>query len=75
MKISTGQGFPDSFVWNAALDLMKNENVHAITGPQRSTEAKFVAKLGEKAHVPILSFSATSPFLSPNHNPFFIQTP
>nr|POF09066.1 glutamate receptor 2.2 [Quercus suber] len=58
----------------AALDLMKNENVHAIIGPQRSTQAKFVAKLGEKAHVPILSFSATSPFLSPNHNPFFIQT-
>ena len=53
---------------------MKNENVHAIIGPQRSTEAKFVAKLGEKAHVPIFSFSATSPFLSPNHNPFFIQT-
>jgi len=53
---------------------MKNENVHAIIGPQRSTQAKFVAKLGEKAHVPILSFLATSPFLSLNHNPFFIQT-
>ena len=53
---------------------MKNEKVHAIIGPQSSAQAKFVANLGEKAQVPILSFSATSPFLSPNHNPFFIQT-
>uniref|UniRef100_A0A2N9FII7 Ionotropic glutamate receptor C-terminal domain-containing protein n=1 Tax=Fagus sylvatica TaxID=28930 RepID=A0A2N9FII7_FAGSY len=53
---------------------MKNEKVHAIIGPQRSAQVKFVANLGEKAQVPILSFSATSPFLSPNHNPFFIQT-
>ncbi|GMY35461.1 glutamate receptor 2.8-like [Fagus crenata] len=58
----------------AALDLMKNEKVHAIIGPQRSAQAKFVADLGEKAQVPILSFSTTSPFLSLNHNPFFIQT-
>ncbi|KAM3762369.1 hypothetical protein ACB098_01G339700 [Castanea mollissima] len=53
---------------------MKNEKVHAIIGPQSSAQAKFVANLGERAHVPILSFSATSPFLSTNHNPFFIQT-
>ena len=53
---------------------MKNEKVHAIIGPQRSAQAKFVASLGEKAQVPILSFSATSPFLSPNYSPFFIQT-
>ncbi|KAL4654542.1 hypothetical protein ACB092_01G387000 [Castanea dentata] len=58
----------------AALDLMKNEKVHAVIGPQSSAQAKFVANLGERAHVPILSFSATSPFLSTNHNPFFIQT-
>ncbi|KAM3714494.1 hypothetical protein ACJW31_01G336700 [Castanea mollissima] len=56
------------------LDLMKNVKVHAIIGPQSSAQAKFVANLGERAHVPILSFSATSPFLSTNHNPFFIQT-
>ncbi|KAM3714493.1 hypothetical protein ACJW31_01G336600 [Castanea mollissima] len=58
----------------AALDLMNNEKVHAIIGPQSSAQAKFVANLGEKAHVPILSFSATSPLLTTNHNPFFIQT-
>ncbi|PON42716.1 Ionotropic glutamate receptor [Parasponia andersonii] len=53
---------------------MKDENIHAIIGPQRSTEAKFVVNLGEKAKVPIISFSATSPSLSPTHNPFFIRT-
>ena len=53
---------------------MNNEKVHAIIGPQSSAQAKFVANLGEKAHVPILSFSATSPLLTTNHNPFFIQT-
>ena len=53
---------------------MNKEKVHAIIGPQSSTQAKFVANLGEKAHVPILSFSATSPLLTTNHKQFFIQT-
>ncbi|XP_041018053.1 glutamate receptor 2.3-like [Juglans microcarpa x Juglans regia] len=58
----------------AALDLMKNEEVHAIIGPQRSSQAKFVVDIAEKVKVPILSFSATSPSLSPNRSPFFIRT-
>ncbi|KAL5842297.1 hypothetical protein ACOSQ3_012900 [Xanthoceras sorbifolium] len=57
-----------------ALDLMKNEEVHVIIGPQRSAQAKFVISLGEKSEVPIISFSATSPGLSPTENPFFIRT-
>lgn len=44
---------------------MKNEEVEAIIGPQRSSEAKFVIELGAKTQVPILSFSATSPALTP----------
>ncbi|KAG6644194.1 glutamate receptor 2.1-like [Carya illinoinensis] len=59
---------------SAALDLMKNEEVHAIIGPQSSAQAKFVIELGRKAQVPIISFSATSPSLSPAQNPFFIRT-
>ncbi|XP_035549154.1 glutamate receptor 2.8-like isoform X1 [Juglans regia] len=59
---------------SAALDLMMNEEVHAIVGPQRSAQAKFVIELGRKAQVPIISFSATSPSLSPAQNPFFIRT-
>nr|POF12585.1 glutamate receptor 2.8 [Quercus suber] len=59
---------------SAALDLMKNEEVQAIIGPQRSAQAKFVIELGRKAQVPIISFSATSPSLSPSQNQFFIRT-
>ncbi|KAH9654081.1 glutamate receptor 2.8 [Citrus sinensis] len=60
----------------SAIDLMKNEKVHAIIGPQRSSEAKFVINLGEKAKVPIISFSATSPSLSPSEheNKFFVRS-
>lgn len=54
--------------------MINNEQVQAIIGPQTSTEAKFVIDLGEKAQIPIVSFSATSPSLSPTQNPFFIRT-
>ncbi|XP_059461982.1 glutamate receptor 2.8-like [Corylus avellana] len=57
-----------------ALDLIKNEEVQAIIGPQTSAQAKFVIQLGRKARVPIISFSATSPCLSPSQNPLFIRT-
>uniref|UniRef100_A0A2N9IK22 Glutamate receptor n=1 Tax=Fagus sylvatica TaxID=28930 RepID=A0A2N9IK22_FAGSY len=59
---------------SAALDLMKNEEVQAIIGPQTSAQARFVIELGRKAQVPIISFSATSPSLSPSQNPFFLRT-
>ncbi|XP_004288908.1 PREDICTED: glutamate receptor 2.8-like [Fragaria vesca subsp. vesca] len=57
-----------------ALHLINKENVTAIIGPQSSAEAKFVIELGRTKHVPIISFSATSPSLSPSHNPFFIRS-
>uniref|UniRef100_A0A3N7GF68 Receptor ligand binding region domain-containing protein n=1 Tax=Populus trichocarpa TaxID=3694 RepID=A0A3N7GF68_POPTR len=53
---------------------MKNEEVEAIIGPQRSSEAKFVIELGNKTQVPILSFSATSPALTPVQSNYFIRT-
>ena len=53
---------------------MKNEEVEAIIGPQRSSEAKFVIELGAKTRVPILSFSATSPALTPVQSNYFIRT-
>ncbi|XP_061966126.1 glutamate receptor 2.8-like isoform X2 [Populus nigra] len=59
---------------SAALDLMKNEEVEAIIGPQRSSEAKFVIELGAKTQVPILSFSATSPALTTVQSNYFIRT-
>ncbi|BFG14671.1 hypothetical protein CerSpe_009450 [Prunus speciosa] len=54
--------------------MMKKEKVQAIIGPQRSAEAKFVMELGRKTKVPIISFSATSPSLSPSRSPFFVRT-
>nr|POF12588.1 glutamate receptor 2.7 [Quercus suber] len=52
---------------------MKKEEVQAIIGPQRSAQPRFVIELGRKAQVPIISFSATSPYLSPSQNKFFIR--
>ena len=53
---------------------MKNKEVQAIIGPQTSAQARFVIELGRKAQVPIISYSATSPSLSPSQNPFFLRT-
>ncbi|CAI9764829.1 unnamed protein product [Fraxinus pennsylvanica] len=57
----------------ATLDLLQNVKVDAIIGPQKSTQANFVMDLGDRARVPILSFSATSPSLIPRTH-YFVQT-
>ncbi|XP_004292897.1 PREDICTED: glutamate receptor 2.7-like [Fragaria vesca subsp. vesca] len=57
----------------AALNLIKNEEVQAIIGPVTSMQTSFVINLGEQAHVPIISFSATSPSLTSLWSPYFIQ--
>ncbi|KAF3796308.1 Glutamate receptor 2-7 [Nymphaea thermarum] len=58
----------------SAIDLLKNvEAVQAILGPLRSGEADFVANIGEKIHVPVISFTATSPSLSLAKQPYFIR--
>ncbi|KAJ4841960.1 hypothetical protein Tsubulata_047655 [Turnera subulata] len=56
-----------------ALDLIRNEEVQAIIGPTTSTEAEFVINLGEKAQVPIISYSATSPSLTSIRSPYFFR--
>jgi ionotropic glutamate receptor len=56
-----------------ALYLIKNVEVQAIIGPQNSMQANFVIDLGEKAQVPIISFSATSPSLTSLRSPYFFQ--
>lgn len=61
-----------SFYTDAALSLLKDVEVDAIIGPQKSGHANFVIGLGDRAHVPIISFSATSP-LHPQ-TPYFVQT-
>ncbi|GMH09237.1 hypothetical protein Nepgr_011078 [Nepenthes gracilis] len=57
----------------AALYLMEKVKVKAIVGPVTSMEARFVIDLGAKAQVPIISYSATSPFLSYGQLPYFIR--
>nr|GMD47378.1 glutamate receptor 2.8-like [Ipomoea batatas] len=71
-------GFRDSKeqTLNAAssgLELLKEVKVDAIIGPQKSAQANFLMDLGDKAKVPVISFSATSPSLRPR-SPYFIQT-
>lgn len=63
--------FPNEI--HAALDLIKNVEVQAIIGPQSSMQANFIIDLGVKAHVPIISFSATSPSLSSLRSPYFFR--
>uniref|UniRef100_A0A7N0T9M2 Glutamate receptor n=1 Tax=Kalanchoe fedtschenkoi TaxID=63787 RepID=A0A7N0T9M2_KALFE len=58
---------------SAVLDLIKNGQVEAIIGPGTSMQAHFMLNLGHKAQVPIISFSATSPLLSPLRNPYFFR--
>ncbi|EYU21236.1 hypothetical protein MIMGU_mgv1a023982mg, partial [Erythranthe guttata] len=57
----------------SALDLLKDVQVDAIIGPQKSAQANFVIGLGDAAKVPVISFKATSPSLRPQ-TPYFIQT-
>ncbi|KAH1040127.1 hypothetical protein J1N35_041870 [Gossypium stocksii] len=57
-----------------ALDLIDNEEVDAIIGPQKTMQARFVIDVSQKAQVPVVSFSATSPSLSTTQNPFFVRT-
>jgi glutamate receptor, ionotropic, plant len=57
----------------SALELITQQKVHAILGPGTSPESDFVADMGTKAKVPIISFSATSPSVSHSHSPFFIR--
>ncbi|KAK1276934.1 Glutamate receptor 2.9 [Acorus gramineus] len=58
---------------SAALHLLGQEQVQAILGPQRSSQAKFIAELGNKARVPVISSSARSPSLSSAQIPYFVQ--
>ncbi|GKV52072.1 hypothetical protein SLEP1_g58676 [Rubroshorea leprosula] len=58
----------------AALDLIKNVQVQAVIGPSNSMQANFMIALGNKSQVPIISFSATRPFLiSSMRSPYFFR--
>ncbi|XP_010548172.1 PREDICTED: glutamate receptor 3.1 isoform X2 [Tarenaya hassleriana] len=56
-----------------ALQFMETDTV-AIIGPQTSTMAHVLSHLSNELHVPLLSFMALDPSLSPLQYPFFVQT-
>ncbi|GMP48554.1 hypothetical protein CsSME_00015869 [Camellia sinensis var. sinensis] len=55
------------------VDLLKTEQVKVIIGPLTSMQANFLILLGVQAHVPIISFSTTSPSLSYLRSPYFFR--
>jgi glutamate receptor, ionotropic, plant len=55
-----------------AVDLLNNQ-VEAIIGPMTSAQTEFVAYLCNRSRVPLISYSATSPAISPAHLPYFIR--
>ncbi|KAI3870039.1 hypothetical protein MKW92_011823 [Papaver armeniacum] len=58
----------------AAINLIQDDEVQAIIGPMTSAEAIYMLHLGKKTQIPVISFSATSPSISPSRNPYFIRT-
>ncbi|KAF5195603.1 Glutamate receptor 2.2, partial [Thalictrum thalictroides] len=57
----------------AAMDLLRNSKLKVIIGPQKSAQTEFIVDLGEKAQIPVVSFSATIPSIY-SRVPYFIQT-
>ncbi|KFK29761.1 hypothetical protein AALP_AA7G175600 [Arabis alpina] len=57
----------------AALDLIANNEVKAILGPWTSMQTQFMIEIGKKSQVPIVSYSATSPFLTTIRSPYFFR--
>lgn len=56
-----------------ALRFMETDTV-AIIGPQSSVMAHVLSHLANQLHVPLLSFTALDPTLSPLQYPYFVQT-
>ncbi|OMO89095.1 GPCR, family 3 [Corchorus olitorius] len=57
----------------AAADLIKKVELQAIIGTINSMQANFVINLGNNSHVPIISFSTTSPALTSFRSPYFLR--
>ncbi|KAG2643579.1 hypothetical protein PVAP13_2KG345002 [Panicum virgatum] len=69
-----GSVAPTTTQYQRAIDLLKNFKVQAIIGPKMSMQARFTIGIGNKTNVPILSYSATSPYLSANQSKYFVRT-
>ncbi|CAN8221470.1 unnamed protein product [Cochlearia groenlandica] len=58
---------------DASIELIKNTQVKAILGPWTSMQAHFMIEISQKTRVPLVSYSATSPFLSSLRSPYFFR--
>lgn len=56
-----------------ALQFLENDTV-AIIGPQFSATAHVISHIADELKVPLLSFAATDPTLSPTQFPFLVRT-
>lgn len=56
-----------------ALQYMETESI-AIIGPQNAVMAHVLSHFANELHVPLLSFTALDPTLSPLQYPYFVQT-
>lgn len=61
------------FLLITALKFMETETV-AIIGPQNAILAHALSHIANEVHVPLLSFTALDPTLSPLQYPYFVQT-
>ncbi|XP_062228309.1 LOW QUALITY PROTEIN: glutamate receptor 2.3-like [Phragmites australis] len=57
----------------AAVDLIRNEKVSVVIGPQSALQAEFVTYLANKTKVPAVSFSATRDAVAQYHIPYFLR--
>ena len=57
----------------AALDLIRDEKVSVVIGPQSALQAEFVTYLANKTKVPVISFSATGDAAIQYHLPYFLR--
>ncbi|TVU12247.1 hypothetical protein EJB05_45882, partial [Eragrostis curvula] len=58
---------------SAAVDLINNEKVSVIIGPQSTLQAEFVTYLANKTNIPAISFSATGDSITQYHVPYFLR--
>ncbi|XP_047050391.1 glutamate receptor 2.8-like [Lolium rigidum] len=71
LKIMQYNSSADVVIAASAGMLMTTQGARAILGPRSSVESAFVADLATHAEVPVVSFSATSPSVSPTAARFF----
>ncbi|KAL6606034.1 hypothetical protein ACP70R_041687 [Stipagrostis hirtigluma subsp. patula] len=58
---------------SAAIDLIDNEKVSVVIGPQSTLQAEFVTYLANRTKVPVISFSATGDAVTQYHVPYFLR--